>query len=190
MFLIVCDQNSAAGFVPIDPACLDFPSEAPNSVRGGLPTCLPEPSNPRNSGEDRMSGRMRPWLCMVAGAALAGCVSPSVESAQVGSGGAIETAIKRYYSSNASEDRGHCPRPYIDGITGVEVIEDTPERLVAEVRYFFRDRIRDQPGDEDDGSVRCIGFSKRTFTVDRTEQGPKVVDMSGPQEERYTRTLF
>lgn len=137
-----------------------------------------------------MSGRMRPWLWMVAGAALAGCASPSVESAQVGSADAIETAIKRYYSSNASEEHGHCPRPYIDGITGVEVVEDTPEQLVAEVRYFFRDRIREPAGDDSDGSVRCMGFSERIFTLTRTDEGPTVVDMSGPQEQPYLRTLF
>lgn len=133
---------------------------------------------------------MHPWLWVVAGAALAGCASPSIESARFDSGGAIETAIKRHYSSNASERHGLCPRPYIDGITGVEVIEDSPERLVAEVRYFFRDRIREQAGDEDDGAVFCTGFSERTFTVTSTDQGPKVTDMSGPQEEPYLRARF
>lgn len=136
-----------------------------------------------------MSGRKRPWLCLVAGAALAGCASPSIESAQFGAGSAVETAIKRYYASRASEQHGLCPRPYIDGITGVEIIEDSPERLVAEVSYFFRDRIREPAGDENEGSVPCAGFGERTFTVTSTEQGPEVVEMSGPQGEPYLRTL-
>lgn len=135
-----------------------------------------------------MSERKRPWLGLVAGVALIGCASPSIESTQFGAGSDVETAIKRYYASTASEQHGLCPRPYIDGITGVEIVEDSLERLVAEVSYFFRDRIREPAGDEDEGSVPCTGFGERTFTVTSTENGPRVVDMSGPQEEPYLRT--
>ena len=137
-----------------------------------------------------MLGRKRPWLGLLAGVAVAGCASPSIESTQLGAGSAVETAIKRYYARSASERHGLCPRPYIDGITDVEVIEDTPDRLVAEVGYFFRDRVRDQDGGEDDGSARCTGFGERTFTLASPEQSPKVVDMTGPQGQPYARTLL
>lgn len=135
-----------------------------------------------------MSGRIRPWLCLAAGAALAGCAPASIESAHFGAGSDVETAIKRHYASTASERHGLCPRPYIDGITGVEIIEDSPERLVAEVGYFFRDRIREPAGDENEGSVPCTGFGERTFTVTSTGDGPRAVEMSGPQGKTWLRS--
>lgn len=137
-----------------------------------------------------MLGRKRPWLGLLAGVAVAGCASASIESAQFGEGPAVETAIKRYYAGHASEQHGLCPRPYIDGITGVEIVEDSPERLVAEVRYFWRDRVRDPVGDDNEGSVPCTGFGKRTFTVTGSEDGPRVIEMSGPAGPPYARTLF
>jgi len=135
-----------------------------------------------------MSRRMRPWLCLVAGAVLAGCASASGASSELESKSAIEAAIKQHYSGNASERHGRCLHPYIEAITGIEVLEDS-EYLVADVRYRFRDRLRDDDA-EDQAGVPCTGFAERRFTIARTEDGPEVVDMTGETEEAYVRKLF
>lgn len=140
-----------------------------------------------NEGEDPMPGRDRPWLHLVAGAALAGCASASGASSDFGFEAGIEAAIEQHYSGRASERSGRCLHPFIDAITAVEVLEDN-EHLVADVRYFFRDRLRD--AGEDQAGTPCTGFAERRFTIARTEDGPKVIDMTGEQEEAYVRKLF
>ena len=76
---------------------------------------------------------------------LAGCVSAGAEPPET------RTAIKRYYEAYASENIGQCLAPYIDGFTGIQVIESGPERTVLEVRYMYRDRVKDQEASGNQG---------------------------------------
>ena len=87
---------------------------------------------------------------------IAGCTTTRIESAYFGPSTAIEQAIRRYYERHASEGGARCLRPYIDGFSRLSVLEDTPNRLVVETRYFFRDRA--QEGGPGGGSV-CAGFN-------------------------------
>ena len=75
-------------------------------------------------------------------------------------------------------------------MTRTEILEDTPEQMVLQLNYAYRDMIRDG---EDCSEMRparcwimreCRGFAQRTFTVARTEDGLEVVGMSGPQRNR------
>ena len=71
-----------------------------------------------------------------------------------------------------------------DAITKVEVLEDSAERLVLDIRYAYRDRLRD---DENTRSRRpfssrklCRGFESRQFTLAKGEGDEiSVVDMTG-----------
>jgi len=116
-------------------------------------------------------------------ALLTGCVV-ALESRHQGPSSLIKGKVERFYRQHAVEQRGRCTRPFIDAITKVDVIdEDTPDRWVANIRYRYMDRLRD----EDPGSDRkiCRGFASRTFTL--ASQGtstsgddePVVIDMSG-----------
>jgi hypothetical protein len=87
-----------------------------------------------------------------------------------------ERAIETYYRAYAREEGGRCPAPFIEGFTRVEVVEDSPERQVVDVRYLYADRIKDRS----DGG-ECIGFSERRFTLAKTEAGIGVVEMTGPR---------
>jgi hypothetical protein len=119
---------------------------------------------------------------------LAGCTSTRIESAHFGPSSAIERAIRVYYERNASEGGAACFRPYIDGFSRVDVVEDTPDRLVVNTRYFFRDRA--QEGGSGGGNA-CIGFNERTFTLARDEDGgPVVTAMTGEQYEPAIRSLI
>ena len=120
---------------------------------------------------------------------LVACSGARIESAYFGPPGAIERAIRLYHERHASEGGGRCFRPYIDGFTNLTVIEDTPDRLVVEARYFYRDRF--QQGGAGEGGQTCTGFNERTFTLARDPDGrPVVVDMTGEQDEPAIRSLI
>lgn len=108
---------------------------------------------------------------------LAGCTTPNLESAFFGEKAQLRSKIMAFYARNAREERGRCNRPYIDNTTKVDVLEDTAERWVAEVRYRYLDRIRD----EEPGSDRkaCFGFASRTFTLAPVDGVVVVTEMSG-----------
>ena len=127
--------------------------------------------------------------CSLVLALLAGCAAPQIESAHFATPAAIERAIRLYYERNASEGGASCFRPYIDGFTRLDVVEDTPDRLVIDARYFFRDRA--QEGGAGQGGNVCAGFNERTFTLARDQDGAVVViGMTGEQYEPALRTLI
>lgn len=89
---------------------------------------------------------------------------------------ASKSRIKRNYQDHAGERDGLCRRPYIDAITRIDIVEDTATGLVVDLRYSFRDRIRD----DDDGHGRgCFGFESRRFTLKSVDGNIEVVAMSG-----------
>ena len=117
-------------------------------------------------------------LAMVA-ALLAGCATrlPSTDFAQPT---ALERAMNRYYEAHASEQYGYCLKPYIDGLTQVAVVDDRPKQLVVDVRYLYRDRLKD---DRDGGFGReCTGYAGRRFTLAKNAAGGvEVLEMTGPR---------
>ncbi|MGH6899296.1 MAG: hypothetical protein ACREJ5_22555 [Geminicoccaceae bacterium] len=122
----------------------------------------------------------RLWLipfCVIL-ALLLGCSGAQIESAHVGPPAAIEGAITRHYERYASE--GNCFNPYIDGVTRLIVLEDTPDRLVVRARYFYRDRFHDGGQGHGARGHGYRGFGERTFTLARGSGGvPVVVGMTG-----------
>jgi len=89
---------------------------------------------------------------------------------------AYEAAIKRYYEAHASERNGQCLAPYIDGFTTLQVVEDTPERIVVDARYLYRDRLKDG-GDQPFGE--CTSYGRRSFVLARSDDSLQVMEMSG-----------
>ncbi|MFO1067864.1 MAG: hypothetical protein U1E14_04990 [Geminicoccaceae bacterium] len=92
----------------------------------------------------------------------------------------LATAMTRYYAGRAFEENAFCTVPYIDRITASRVVEDSPQKLVVEVRYFFRSEIGASPGDVTMFN-RCEGFASRTFTFDRSAGGLTLAGMTGDQ---------
>jgi hypothetical protein len=80
--------------------------------------------------------------------------------------------IERYYEDNAWEEGARCVRPSID-VTEVNVVENTPDRLVVDTRYYWRD----DRADTDTYGNTCNGFGSRRFTI----SGGRVVAMTGEQ---------
>jgi hypothetical protein len=92
---------------------------------------------------------------------------------------AYETAIKSYYEAHASEKTGRCLAPYIDDFTTVQVVEDTPERMVVDARYLYRDWVKDQSGADDRPFSECVGYNQRSFVLDKAGDTLQVAEMSG-----------
>jgi hypothetical protein len=93
---------------------------------------------------------------------------------------AYEAAMKNYYEAHASEKNGRCLAPYIDGFTTVDVLEETPERLVVDARYLYRDWVKDRPGPGNKGEgSECVGFGQRSFVLAQSDDRLAVTEMSG-----------
>ncbi len=120
---------------------------------------------------------------------LAGCAGANTIAGREG----LAFRIKNYYADNATEKGGICPTPIMRAITRTEVLEETDERLVLQVRYSFQDRSFDSIDVDAFGFVQagsCSGFATRTFTISTGPTGgaAEVLDMSG--ERRNVRNNF
>jgi hypothetical protein len=117
-----------------------------------------------------------PAAVVVSAALLAGCAGSPWQPP------AYEAAMKRYYEAHASEKNGRCLAPYIDGFTTVQVLEETPERLVVDARYLYRDWVKDRDGGGSAGAAReCIGYGQRSFVLAQSDERLEVKEMSGPR---------
>ena len=110
---------------------------------------------------------------------LAGCAASRMPATSFAEPKELERTVMRYYERHASEENSTCLTPYIDGFTRVEVVEEQPERLVVDARYFYRDRFKDDTGDGGFGR-ECTGYADRRFTLARSGAGVQVVEMTGP----------
>lgn len=116
------------------------------------------------------------WLLT---ALLAGCgwQGPALE----GHAG-LQYQVISYYDANASERQASCPNPAMQSVTSTRVIEDTPEQVVMDIRYYWVDwsQATDIPG----GSITtCRDWGERTFTFTKATDGSlQVQSMTGPQK--------
>jgi hypothetical protein len=117
-----------------------------------------------------------PAAVVVGAALLAGCANSPWQPP------AYEAAMKNYYEAHASEKNGRCLAPYIDGFTRVQVLEQTPERMVVDARYLYRDWVKDRqgPGNRGEGS-ECVSYGQRSFVLARSDDRLEVTEMSGPR---------
>ncbi len=120
---------------------------------------------------------------MFALASCAGFSTTVVPDTSFAPGAAMQAAISTYYRDHAIEyDTGPCYRPYFDAITKVDIVEEDADHAVLDVRYAFRDRLRD---DEDTNNVPpssrrvCWGFESRQFTLTKETGVVRVTEMTG-----------
>src|SRR5688572_22435105 len=100
-------------------------------------------------------------------AALAGCgwQGPSLAGYP-----GLQYQVISFYDDRATERSAACPNPEMQSITSNRVVEDTPERVVMDVRYYWIDWS--QGTDVQGGTVTtCRDWSERTFTFSRTSDG-------------------
>ncbi len=94
----------------------------------------------------------------------------------------LQHRVQSYYAGRAMERGASCPGPRMNTITHAEVVEDTPERVVMDLRYRWVDDRQTVDSGESTRSV-CQGSSGRRFTFARTgDGGLEVESMSGPRK--------
>ena len=105
----------------------------------------------------------------------------------------LQNKIMWYYENNALEQNATCTRARMRSITGAQVIDENPQTVVMNVRYYWFDEGQldfDQDGFGMFPPValqRCNGFAERTFTfVKMTDGSLQVRSMSGPQRRPPT----
>jgi hypothetical protein len=114
-------------------------------------------------------------LLLAAALPLAACtIGPLDPGAGARPQPSLERAVVDHYRRYASEESRICTMAEIEAITRLEVLEDQDGRLLARVRYFYRDPFR---AGRDGG--RCLGFGEREFLVSRSAAGYEVLDMTG-----------
>ncbi|MFO1036765.1 MAG: HAMP domain-containing sensor histidine kinase [Geminicoccaceae bacterium] len=119
---------------------------------------------------------------------------PVVACSHVGNvGGYPNTAwlIRSYYENNAQERGASCNSPSIQTLNEATIIEDTPQKVVMRVKYFWIDRSRIDNNDPlsggfvlgvPGGAGYCQGWNTRDFTFDKMTDGTlTIAGMSGPQ---------
>jgi hypothetical protein len=112
--------------------------------------------------------------------ALAACqLSPTASENLAGVPG-LMPVVQQYYERRATEENGRCRTPQLDGVLSATVVQSDGPRTVIQMRYLYRDTTADLRG-------ACIGFGKRSFTIEQGPDGPQVVEMSGDQHPRGLR---
>lgn len=130
-----------------------------------------------------MLARLFPPLFLAA-ALLSGCTARDpVLAAHRG----LAFEIESFYETYAFERNATCLRPEM-AIARIDTLEDTPDKLVLRVRYFWEDRTFGRDSEtfpRRGGGASCSGFDERVFTlVKRPDGRVSVASMTGPQRER------
>lgn len=127
-----------------------------------------------------MVGRLA--LLIILGLSLGGCVDASQSRAWEleGRQGLLQP-IRQYYEHNAQEQDGRCRQPLFDGVIASEIVDETDEFLVVNIRHRYRGGASGRRRSGAGGRRRCSGIGERTFTLQQGESGYRVVDMTGPR---------
>ncbi len=111
--------------------------------------------------------------------AVAGCAwqGPSLEGHE-----GLQYRVISFYDAHASEREASCPNPKMQSISASRVVEDTPDTVVMNLRYYWVDWS--QATDAQGGSITtCRDWGERTFTFARGSDGSlQVQSMTGPQK--------
>lgn len=127
---------------------------------------------------------------------LAGCAQLAQGPSLAGYPG-LQWQVQSFYGARALEEDANCTQPRMMAIVGHEIIEDTPERLVMNVRYRYLDEGMSRFDDDGFGFSRfrfgtgsCDNFATRTFVIAKGKGGPPdaaqamfVQSMNGPQRD-------
>lgn len=112
---------------------------------------------------------------------LAVLVACSYQGPELAGQPGLQREVMSFYATRATERSFTCNSPRMRTITSSRVVEDTPDRLVMDLRFTWVDdnAAIDMPHG---GSIMCQDWGERTFTFARAADGTLTVQsMSGPQ---------
>jgi signal transduction histidine kinase len=141
----------------------------------------------------RASGPRRPTMPLeTAARALLplACLLPLAACGVKGPGVAgypgLQFPVQSFYDARATEQNWTCNQPRLQAITDAQVVDETPERVVMNIRYYWYDEQNTITEDNVPFAMpalqRCNGWAERTFTFTKMTDGSLVVQsMTGPQ---------
>lgn len=129
---------------------------------------------------------------LAVGAAVLGACAELAQGPSLAGYPGLQFQVESFYRVRALEENASCTQPTMF-ITGYDVVEDTPSRLVLDVRYRYVDEgMRDVDDLLPNRVLRggCTGWAQRTFVIAKSVGGPdgasvatSVRSMTGPQRE-------
>jgi hypothetical protein len=126
--------------------------------------------------------RARIRRTVAAAALVALAVGCTMQGPPVAGVPGLQWEIQRFYLDKATEAGGMCTAPAIRSITQSTVVEETEEKVVLRIRYFWRDEQMRQDYEllPLTGAISCQGFAERDFTLAKMTDGSlQVVGMTG-----------
>lgn len=94
----------------------------------------------------------------------------------------LQYQVTSFYADHAMERNSACPNPRMQAVTGYDVIEDTPERVVMNIKYYWIDDSQSVDVRGGGSVTTCQDRSERTFTFTKTSNGDlQVTKMTGLQ---------
>ena len=97
----------------------------------------------------------------------------------------LQQRVISFYDARAMEENALCPQPRMTSIGRTDVVEETPERVVMDLRYHYRDETVTADAGDSGTKYGCDGFGERTFTFVRMANGGLEVEaMTGGQRQR------
>ena len=93
----------------------------------------------------------------------------------------LQYQVVSFYDDRAMERSASCPNPHMQSVTRYRIVEDTPDKVVMDINYYWVDQS--QAVDVQGGSLTtCRDWGERTFTFARTSNGNLTVQsMTGEQ---------
>ena len=117
------------------------------------------------------------WRALPALLLLLGACTQLMQGPSLAGYPGLQFQLESYYDNRALEENAVCTSPRMH-ISGYKVVEDTPARIVLDVRYqYIDDSHRDSRIDQfgmavGGGGGQCIDWANRTFVVAKSEGGP------------------
>ena len=94
----------------------------------------------------------------------------------------LQYQVTSFYDDHAMERDSTCPNPRMQAITGYSIVEDTPERVVMTIKYYWLDESQSVDVRGGGSATTCRDRSERTFTFAKTSNGDlQVSKMTGLQ---------
>ena len=93
----------------------------------------------------------------------------------------LQYRVISFYDAHASEREAYCPNPRMQSITSSRVVEDTPGRVVMDIRYYWVDWSQAVDAGRQRHDLPRLG--ERTFTFARSTDGTLLPEsMTGAQK--------
>jgi hypothetical protein len=122
----------------------------------------------------------RPATALLVAAVVGGC---GAQGPSLAGYPGLQWEVISFYGAHATERSASCPNPQMRAVTRHRIVEETPEGVVMDVRYYWVDESQASDLGRGGNATTCQDWGERTFTFARTSDGGlEVQSMTGPQK--------